>query len=78
MYLDNIINKQMNDIQTIDAIARGIMASYYGSRQRCGTETQKWTYAILQAREIFSGDSKINENDLSDEAFKYCKKHELI
>jgi hypothetical protein len=68
----------MNDIQTIDTIARGIMASYYGSRQRCGTETQKWTYAILQAREIFSGDSKINENDLSDEAFKYCKKHELI
>ena len=68
----------MNDILKIDTIARGIMASYYGSRQRCGTETQKWTYAILQAREIFSGDSKINENDLSDEAFKYCKEHELI
>ena len=68
----------MNDILKIDTIARGIMASYYGSRQRCGTETQKWTYAILQAREIFKGDSKIDENDLSDEAFKYCKKHELI
>ena len=68
----------MNEIQTIDTIARGIMASYYGSRQRCGTETQKWTYAILQAREIFQGDSKIDENDLSDEAFKYCKEHELI
>ena len=68
----------MNEILKIDTIARGIMASYYGSRQRCGTETQKWTYAILQAREIFSGDSKINENDLSDEAFKYCKEHELI
>ena len=68
----------MNEIQTIDTIARGIMANYYGSRQRCGTETQKWTYAILQAREIFKGDSKINENDLSDEAFKYCKEHELI
>ena len=68
----------MNEIQKIDTIARGIMASYYGSRQRCGTETQKWTYAILQAREIFKGDSKIDENDLSDEAFKYCKKHELI
>jgi len=68
----------MNEILKIDTIARGIMASYYGSRQRCGTETQKWTYAILQAREIFSGDSKINENDLSDEAFKYCKEHKLI
>ena len=46
----------MNEIQKIDTIARGIMASYYGSRQRCGTETQKWTYAILQAREIFKGE----------------------
>jgi len=68
----------MNDILKIDTIARGIMASYYGSRQRCGTETQKWTYAILQARDIFEGNYKIDENDLSDEAFKYCKKNELI
>jgi len=68
----------MNDIQKIDTIARGIMARYYGSRQRCGTETQKWTYAILQAREIFAGDSIINKNDLSNEAFEYCKEHELI
>lgn len=68
----------MNDIQKIDAIARGVMAEYYGSKQRCGTEFQKWTYAILQARDIFEGNYKIDENDLSDEAFKYCKKHELI
>ena len=68
----------MNEILKIDTIARGIMASYYGSRQRCGTETQKWTYAILQAREIFKGDCKIDKDALSDEAFKYCKEHELI
>jgi hypothetical protein len=68
----------MNDIQKIDAIARGVMAEYYGSKQRCGTEFQKWTYAILQARDIFEGNYKIDKNDLSDEAFKYCKKNELI
>jgi hypothetical protein len=68
----------MNDIQKIDAIARGVMAEYYGSKQRCGTETQKWTYAILQARNIFEGNYKIDKNHLSDEAFKYCKENELI
>ena len=68
----------MNEIFKIDTIAQGIMASYYGSRQRCGTETQKWTHAVLQAREIFEGKCKIDENDLSEEAYKYCKKHELI
>ena len=68
----------MNDIQKIDAIARGVMAEYYGSKQRCGTEFQKWTYAILQARDIFEGNYKIDKNDLSDEAYKYCKKNELI
>lgn len=68
----------MNDIRKIDAIARGVMAEYYGSKQRCGTETQKWTYAILQARDIFEGKYKIDKNYLSDEAYKYCKKNELI
>ena len=68
----------MNDILKIDTIARGIMASYYGSRQRCGTETQKWTYAILQARDIFEGKYKIDKDELSEEAYKYCKEYELI
>jgi len=68
----------MNDIIKIDVIARGIMAKYYGSTQNCGTNYQKWTYAILQARDIFEGNYKIDKNDLTDEAFKYCKEHELI
>ena len=68
----------MNNIIKIDVIAQGIMAKYYGSTQNCGTHTQRWTYAILQAREIFKGDCKIDKDTLSDEAFKYCKEHELI
>ena len=68
----------MKNILKIDVIAQGIMASYYGSRQRCGTETQKWTYAILQARDIFEGKYKIDKDDLSEEAYKYCKEYELI
>ena len=68
----------MNNIIKIDVIAQGIMAKYYGSTQNCGTHFQRWTYAVLQAREIFEGKYKIDKNDLSDEAFKYCKEHELI
>jgi hypothetical protein len=68
----------MNDILKIDVIAQGIMAKYYGSTQNCGTHTQRWTYAILQARDIFEGKYKIDKDDLSEEAYKYCKEYELI
>ena len=68
----------MTEIQKIEAITKDILAGYYGTTQNCGTEFQKWTYAVLQAREIFEGRCKIDENDLSDEAYKYCKEHELI
>jgi len=32
------------------------MAGYYGEKQKCGTEYQKWTYAVLQADKIYSGE----------------------
>ena len=46
----------MTDIQKIQAITQDILAGYYGSVQRCGTETQKYTYAFEQAKKIFNGD----------------------
>ena len=69
---------KMNNIIKIDVIAQGIMAKYYGSTQNCGTHFQRWTYAVLQARDIFEGKYKINEDELSEEAYKYCKEYELI
>ena len=32
------------------------MAGYYGTKQDCGTEYQKWTHAVLQADKIYQGD----------------------
>ena len=46
----------MTEIEKIEAIAKGIMAGYYGEKQQCGTEYQKWTYAVLQADKIYKGD----------------------
>mgnify|MGYP003138192514 FL=1 len=46
----------MTEIEKIEAIAKGIMAGYYGEKQKCGTEYQKWTYAVLQANKIYLGD----------------------
>ena len=46
----------MSEIEKIEAIAKGIMAGYYGEKQKCGTEYQKWTYAVLQADKIYKGD----------------------
>lgn len=46
----------MTDVQKIEKIAQGIMAGYYGEQQQCGTEWQKWTYAVLQANKIYKGD----------------------
>ena len=45
----------MNQVQAIEAITKDILAGYYGTTQNCGTETQKYTYAYLQAQKIFDG-----------------------
>ena len=37
------------------------MAGYYGEKQKCGTEYQKWTYAVLQADKIYRGDWIVNK-----------------
>jgi hypothetical protein len=65
----------MNRIHQINAIAQGIMAGYYGSRQSCGTEYQKWTHAVLQADQIYKGDLIIDTEELSDEGKAYVQKH---
>ena len=36
------------------------MAEYYGTKQQCGTEYQKWTYALLQAERILMGELIVN------------------
>ena len=46
----------MTEIQAIEAITKDILAGLYGTRQRAGTETQKWQYAYNQARKIYQGD----------------------
>ena len=45
----------MTETQKIEAITKDILAGYYGTTQNCGTETQKYTYAYLQAQKIFDG-----------------------
>jgi len=52
----------MTEIQAIEAITKDILAGYYGSTQKCGTETQKYTYAYLQAQKIFEGELIIDPN----------------
>jgi len=51
----------MTELEKIEKIAQGIMAGYYGEKQRCGTEYQKWTYAVLQADKIYRGDWIVNK-----------------
>ena len=52
----------MNKVQKIEAITKDILSGYYGTTQKCGTETQKYTYAYLQAQKIFDGELIINTN----------------
>jgi len=54
--------KKMNEIQAIEAITKDILAGYYGTTQKAGTETQKWQYAYNQARKIFEGELLIDPN----------------
>ena len=52
----------MTKVQKIEAITKDILAGYYGSVQKCGTETQKYTYAYLQAQKIYNGELIIDPN----------------
>ncbi len=52
----------MSKVQKIEAITKDILAGYYGTTQNCGTETQKYTYAYLQAQKIFDGELIIDSN----------------
>jgi len=54
--------KKMTKVQKIEAITKDILAGYYGSVQKCGTETQKYTYAYLQAQKIYNGELIIDPN----------------
>jgi hypothetical protein len=58
----HIIDNKMTEIQKIEAITKDILAGYYGTTQKCGTETQKWQYAHNQARKIFDGELIIKQD----------------
>ena len=54
----------MSEQQKIEAIANDIQDGIYGSTQKCGTEWQKWTYSLMQARKIYEGELIIDlENE---------------
>ena len=44
------------ELRKIEKLAMKVMARK--SSQTCGTEYQKWTYALLKAREIYHGTNK--------------------
>ena len=44
----------MTEQQKIENIASDIISGIYGTTQKCGTEWQKWTYALLQANKIYN------------------------
>ena len=46
----------MTEQQAIEAIANDIQDGIYGWTQKCGTEWQKWTYSLNQARKIYECD----------------------
>ena len=46
----------MTEQQAIEAIANDIQDGIYGWTQKCGTEWQKWTYSLMQAKKIYDGD----------------------
>ena len=52
----------MNEIKAIEEITKDILAGLYGSIQTAGTETQKYTYAYLQAKKIYNGELEIDTN----------------
>ena len=46
----------MTEQKAIEAIANDIQDGIYGWTQKCGTEWQKWTYSLMQAKKIYEGD----------------------
>ena len=48
--------------QHIEEIAKDIMVGLYGTKQKAGTEWQKWTFALLQAQKIYDGELLIDTN----------------
>lgn len=54
----------MNEVKAIEEITKDILAGLYGSVQKAGTETQKYTYAYLQAQKIYNGDLTIDTNHI--------------
>ena len=44
------------ELRKIEKLSMKVMADK--SSQTCGTEYQKWTYALLKAREIYHGTNK--------------------
>ena len=46
----------MTEQEAIEAIANDIQDDIYGFTQKCGTEWQKWTFALMQARKIYNGE----------------------
>ena len=54
----------MNEVKAIEEITKDILAGMYGSIQTAGTETQKYTYAYLQAQKIYNGDLEIDTNHI--------------
>ena len=54
----------MNEIKAIEEITKDILAGLYGSIQTAGTETQKYTYAYLQAKQIYNGDLIIDTSNI--------------
>ena len=55
----------MNEVTAIEAITKDILSGLYGSVQKAGTETQKYTYAYLQAKKIYKGDLLIDPNHVA-------------
>ncbi len=54
----------MHEVKAIEEITKDILAGLYGSIQTAGTETQKHTYAYLQAQKIYNGDLIIDTNHI--------------
>ena len=46
----------MNEVKAIEAITKDILSGLYGTIQQAGTETQKYAYAYIQAKQIYNGD----------------------
>ena len=44
-----------NQLRKIENLAREIVGK--GSNQRCGTEWQKWSYALIKARKIIENEN---------------------